>query len=165
MNIAEWQDFKIAVAKDKYYIDSAAKVTGVEPRLIVACLVGEQIRLFNSSRESYKRYIGPMKVLVLESRLSYGVTGIKLDKSDKVVSLEISNLNFPSSIFRNAISRKIAHQINSYTFDLNEKVQAMINRNELIRNRGYKLDLGDLNWNSQSITLHGNVLGEYILKK
>jgi hypothetical protein len=83
----------------------------------------------------------------------------------KVVSLEISNLNFPSSIFRNAISRKIAHQINSYTFDLNEKVQAMINRNELIRNRGYKLDLGDLNWNSQSITLHGNVLGEYILKK
>lgn len=83
----------------------------------------------------------------------------------KVVSLEISNLNFPSSIFRKAISRKISHQIDSYTFDLNEKVQAMINRNELIRNRGYKLDLGDLNWNSQSITLHGNVLGEYILKK
>lgn len=71
------KDFKIAVAKDKYYIDSVAKVTGVEPRLIVACLVGEQIRLFNSSRESYKRYIGPMKVLALENNLSYGVTGIK----------------------------------------------------------------------------------------
>ena len=84
MNIAEWQDFKIAVAKDKYYIDSAAKVTGVEPRLIVACLVGEQIRLFNSSRESYKRYIGPMKVLVLENRLSYGVTGIKESTAMKI---------------------------------------------------------------------------------
>jgi len=77
MNISEWQDFKIAVAKDKPYIDSVAKVTGVEARLIVACLVGEQIRLFNSNRESYKRYIGPLKVLALEANLSYGVTGIK----------------------------------------------------------------------------------------
>jgi hypothetical protein len=77
MNIAEWQDFKQAVTKDKKYIDSVYQVTGVEPRLIVACLVGEQIRLFNSSRESYKRYIGPLKVLALENHLSYGVTGIK----------------------------------------------------------------------------------------
>lgn len=77
MNIAEWQDFKQAVTKDKKYIDSVYHVTGVEPRLIVACLVGEQIRLFNSSRESYKRYIGPLKVLALENHLSYGVTGIK----------------------------------------------------------------------------------------
>lgn len=84
MNIMEWQDFKIAVAKDKYWIDSAAKMSGVEPRLIVACLAGEQIRLFNSSRESYKRYIGPMKVLVLENHLSYGVTGIKESTAAKI---------------------------------------------------------------------------------
>lgn len=77
MNIAEWQDFKLAVSKDKKYIDSVYKVTGVEPRLIVACLVGEQIRLFNSNRESYKRYMGPLKMLALENHLSYGVTGIK----------------------------------------------------------------------------------------
>jgi hypothetical protein len=77
MNIAEWQAFKEAVKKDKYYIDSAAQVSGVEPRLIVACLVGEQIRLFNSKRESYKRYIGPLRILVVENNLSYGVTGIK----------------------------------------------------------------------------------------
>ena len=84
MNIAEWQDFKIAVTKDKKYIDSVAKVTGVEGRLIVSCLVGEQIRLFNSSRESYKRYIGPLKVLALESNLSYGVTGIKESTAIKI---------------------------------------------------------------------------------
>jgi hypothetical protein len=59
MNIPEWQDFKLAVAKDKHLIDSAAVLTGVEPRLIVAVLVGEQIRLFNSSREAYKKWIGP----------------------------------------------------------------------------------------------------------
>ena len=84
MNIAEWQDFKIAVQKDKKYIDSAARVTGVESRLIVACLVGEQIRLFNSSRESYKNYIGPLKVLALENHLSYGVTGIKESTARKI---------------------------------------------------------------------------------
>lgn len=77
MNISEWQDFKQAVAKDKKLIDSVANQTGVEGRLIVACLVGEQIRLFNSSREIYKRYIGPMKVLSVESQFSFGVTGIK----------------------------------------------------------------------------------------
>jgi hypothetical protein len=77
MNIAEWQAFKAAVVKDKFYIDSASKASGVEPRLIVACLVGEQIRLFNSKRESYKRYIGPLKILVVENNLSFGVTGIK----------------------------------------------------------------------------------------
>ena len=77
MNIAEWQDFKIAVAKDKNLIDSAARCSGVEPRLIVSCLVGEQIRLFNSSREAYKRWIGPLKILSVESQFSFGVTGIK----------------------------------------------------------------------------------------
>lgn len=77
MNIMEWGDFKIAVAKDKELIDSAANATGVEARLIVACLVGEQIRLFNSSREAYKKWIGPLKILSVESTFSFGVTGIK----------------------------------------------------------------------------------------
>lgn len=77
MNMPEWSDFKIAVAKDKALIDSVSRQTGVESRLIVCCLVGEQIRLFNSSREAYKRWIGPLKVLSVESQFSLGVTGIK----------------------------------------------------------------------------------------
>ena len=59
MNIAEWGVFKEAVVKDRALIDSVASVTGVEGRLIVSCLVGEQIRLFNSNREAYKQWIGP----------------------------------------------------------------------------------------------------------
>jgi hypothetical protein len=78
MNISEWNDFKIAVAKDKPLIDSVALVTGVEPRLIVSVLVGEQIRLFNSNREAYKKWIGPLKILSVETTFSLGVTGIKL---------------------------------------------------------------------------------------
>lgn len=77
MNISEWEDLKIAIKKDKYVIDSACKAAGVEPRLVVACLIGEQIRLFNSKREIYKRYIGPLKVLSVESQFSLGITGIK----------------------------------------------------------------------------------------
>lgn len=77
MNTSEWDDFKIAVAKDKKVIDSVAKVTGVESRLIVCCLIGEQMRLFNSDREAYKKWIGPLKILSVESKFSLGVTGIK----------------------------------------------------------------------------------------
>lgn len=76
-NIVEWKYFKEAVSKDKKYIDSAAKVAGVESRYIVACLVGEQVRLFNSRRERFKTFVAPLKSLALETNHSYGVTGIK----------------------------------------------------------------------------------------
>ncbi len=84
MNIPEWQDFKLAVAKDKPLIDSVATLTGVEPRLIVSVLVGEQIRLFNSSREAYKKWIGPLKILSVETTFSLGVTGIKVPTAQTI---------------------------------------------------------------------------------
>ena len=95
MNIAEWQDFKLAVAKDKPLIDSAAHLTGVEPRLIVSVLVGEQIRLFNSDREAYKKWIGPLKILSVETTFSLGVTGIKIPTAEKIEQ----NLKDQSSVF------------------------------------------------------------------
>lgn len=95
MNIAEWQDFKIAVEKDKPLIDSVAHLTGVEPRLIVSVLVGEQIRLFNSDREAYKKWIGPLKILSVEKTFSLGVTGIKIPTAQKIES----NLKDRSSVF------------------------------------------------------------------
>lgn len=84
MNVGEWKAFRIAVQKDKKCIDSVAKITGVESRLIVSCLAGEQIRLFNSRRESFKKYISPLQSLVLENNLSYGVTGIKENTAIKI---------------------------------------------------------------------------------
>lgn len=77
MNFIEWTYFKEAVTNDKKYIDSAALACGVEPRMIVACLVGEQVRLFNSRRERFKDFVAPLKTLALETNLSFGVTGIK----------------------------------------------------------------------------------------
>ena len=77
MNDSAWPALKAAILKDTAVIYEAARLTGVEPRLIVGCLVGEQVRLFNSKREMYKRYLGPMKVLSVQSQFSLGVNGIK----------------------------------------------------------------------------------------
>ncbi|OIP02006.1 MAG: hypothetical protein AUJ98_02830 [Bacteroidetes bacterium CG2_30_33_31] len=95
MNISEWSDLKIAITKDKKLIDSAASLAGVESRIIVCCLIGEQIRLFNSKREIYKTYISPLKVLSVESQFSLGVVGVK---DFTAVAIE-QNLKDTSSVF------------------------------------------------------------------
>jgi len=77
MNGPEWPPLKEAIMRDSALIIEAGRLTGVEPRLIVGCLIGEQIRLFNSKREMFKKYLGPVKVLSVESQFSYGVNGIK----------------------------------------------------------------------------------------
>ena len=106
MNIAEWQDFKIAVGKDRRLIDSAAALCGLEPRLLVACLVGEQIRLFNSGREAYKKWIGPLKILSVESQFSFGVTGIKEATAIQIERnlLDSSSVFYPGKPFRNLLA-------------------------------------------------------------
>ena len=71
-----WKDFCKAVANDKKAIDSVAHITGVEPRLLVMCLVGEQVRMFNSGREKFKQYVVPFSRLILPTNRGYGVTGI-----------------------------------------------------------------------------------------
>ncbi|MCQ2297742.1 MAG: hypothetical protein MJZ51_03865 [Bacteroidales bacterium] len=77
MNGVEWEALKEAIVKDSALINEAGRLTGVEPRLIAGCLIGEQIRLFNSKREMFKKYLGPVKVLSVQSQFSYGVNGIK----------------------------------------------------------------------------------------
>lgn len=77
MNTIEWEALKGAILKDSALLCQAGEICGVEPRLIVGCLVGEQIRLFNSKREMFKKYLGPVKVLSVQSQFSYGVNGVK----------------------------------------------------------------------------------------
>lgn len=77
MNTEDWSVFKAATIKDREQIDRVARETGVEPRLIVAQLVAEQLRLFNSDRAVYKRFFAPLKMLGSETKFSLGVTGIK----------------------------------------------------------------------------------------
>ena len=76
-------------------VDSVAQQTDVEGRLIVSCLVGEQIRLFNSDREAYKKWISPLKILSVESMFSFGVTGIK---EHTAIQIE-EHLKNPKSVY------------------------------------------------------------------
>jgi hypothetical protein len=75
-NYREWKEFCRVVKADKKAIDSVSRLTGVESRLIVMCLVGEQIRMFNSGRERFKKYVLPYTRLFLPTNRGYGVTGI-----------------------------------------------------------------------------------------
>ncbi len=86
MNIIEWEEFKIAVRRDSTIIDSVSRVVRIEPRLIVAMLLGEQMRLFNSNRETVKTVINPLKILTVETKFSLGVTGVKAETAQKTES-------------------------------------------------------------------------------
>ena len=119
MNIQEWSDFKIAVAKDVALVDSVAQQTDVEGRLIVSCLVGEQIRLFNSDREAYKKWISPLKILSVESMFSFGVTGIK---EHTAIQIE-EHLKNPKSIYY--LGEIYAHLLD---FKTNNPTQERISR-------------------------------------
>lgn len=75
-NYKEWKEFCKVIKADKKAIDSVALLTGVESRMIVMCLVGEQVRMFNSGREKFKKYVVPFNRLILPTNRGYGVTGI-----------------------------------------------------------------------------------------
>lgn len=84
MNTEDWETFKDAATKDTAVIARVSRETGVEPRLIVAQLVAEQLRLFNSDRAVYKRFFAPLKMLGSETKFSLGVTGVKEETAIKI---------------------------------------------------------------------------------
>ena len=136
MNISEWQDFKYAVAKDKHLIDSAANLAGVEPRLIVSVLVGEQIRLFNSNREAFKKWIGPLKILSVETTFSLGVTGIKVPTAQTIEK----NLYDSTSLFY--LGEKYEHLLDFHT---QNTAQERFNRLTSYKNHFYSYLYAALN--------------------
>ncbi len=91
----EWIAFRIAVAKDKPMIDEISKETGIPPRLLVAVLVPEQMRLFYTDRPVFKQFFLPLKILGSQSQFSWGIFGIKEE-----TALEVeSHLRNPHSPF------------------------------------------------------------------
>lgn len=121
MNDSAWDVLKIAILKDKDLINKAGEMTGVEPRMILACLVGEQIRLFNSKREMYKQYLGPVKVLSVQSQFSLGVNGIK----DFTAMAVENNLKDTASVFY--MGKQYEHLLDFKTEDVtNERVNRLV---------------------------------------
>jgi hypothetical protein len=89
-NYTVWKQFCNTIIKDKRAIDSVSRLTGVESRIIVMCVVGEQLRMFNSGREKFKQYVYPYSRLILPSNRGYGVSGI----------LEHTALRIESTLFK-----------------------------------------------------------------
>jgi hypothetical protein len=73
----EWKTIKAAIVKDKASIERAANMAGIEPRLLVSATIVEQVRLFNSEREVFKKFFEPLKILGNANKISLGVMGIK----------------------------------------------------------------------------------------
>ncbi len=80
----EWSVVRAGLEKDKATIKKVASQTGVSSRMIVATIVPEQLRFFTSSRESYKRFFEPLKILGSMSKFSLGVSGIKQATAVKI---------------------------------------------------------------------------------
>lgn len=121
MNEEAWPALKEAIVKDLSVIEEAGRLTGVDPRLIVGCLVGEQIRLFNSNREKFKQYLGPMKVLSVQSQFSLGVNGIK----DFTAMQVEKNLKDSTSVFY--MGKQYEHILDFHTADpASERINRLV---------------------------------------
>lgn len=107
-NYREWKEFCKVVRADSAAIDSVSRITGVESRLIVMCLVGEQIRMFNSSREQFKKYVIPYNRLILTTNRGYGVTGILQNTALKIERnlFDRSSPFFPGAYYQNCLNLK-----------------------------------------------------------
>lgn len=115
INTPEWQTLKEGLAKDKEIINSVAVRTGVPARLIVAQVVGEQLRLFHTEREVYKQFFQPLKILGNEVKFSLGVAGIK---EETAITIE-KNLNEQDSPFY--LGSELENILSFETADINQE--------------------------------------------
>lgn len=90
----EWQTLAGAITKDAKVIEQAAKVAEVDPRLLTANLVVEQLRLFHSEREVFKQVFSPLIILGTQSQFSWGVMGMKPETA-KLVEKNLKDKNSP----------------------------------------------------------------------
>jgi len=82
----EWQVMESAIRRDTSPLQRASADSGVPARLIAANLVAEQLRLFFTDREDYKKFFYPLKILGPQSQFSWGVMGMK-----EVTAVQVEN--------------------------------------------------------------------------
>jgi hypothetical protein len=80
----EWAVVKAGISKDATVINKVSQETDIPSRMIAASVAPEQLRLFTSDRENYKKYFEPLKVLGSMSQFSLGVAGFKQNTAAQV---------------------------------------------------------------------------------
>lgn len=94
-NSDEWGVLSAAFIRDADVIRRAARDAGISPRLLLGGVIGEQFRFFTSSRDSFKAYFEPLKILASLSKFSYGIAGLKPETARRIEE----NLHNPESPF------------------------------------------------------------------
>lgn len=92
--LPEWKTIKSAILKDKAVIYRASSTAGISPRMVITQLVVEQLRLFYTERESYKKFFEPLKILGSQTQFSWGVMGTKEETAIKIEE-NLKNQNSP----------------------------------------------------------------------
>jgi hypothetical protein len=80
----DWATLEEALLKDKDVIERVSRETGVPARLLITPLVVEQLRLYSSQREIFKKYFAPLKVLGAQTQFSWGIYGIKKETAVQI---------------------------------------------------------------------------------
>lgn len=73
----EWGVLRSVFTRDQDIIREAATAAQISPRILLGGVIGEQLRFFGNSRESFKYYFEPLKILASLSDFSYGIAGLK----------------------------------------------------------------------------------------
>ena len=94
-NTEEYLSLKDTLKKEKNTLNRIEKETNIKSRLIISLLFVEQMRLFNSDRELFKKVFEPLKILGVQSQFSWGVLGLK---QDTLIEIE-NNLKNQNSAF------------------------------------------------------------------
>lgn len=77
MSTVEYISLKEAMIGEKEVLSQIEKETNIKPRLLISILFVEQMRLYTSSRELFKKVFEPLKLLGVQSQFSWGVLGLK----------------------------------------------------------------------------------------
>ncbi len=80
----EWAVMKEAFTRDQDVIKKAASDAGISPRTLLGGVIGEQFRFFTSTRDSFKTYFEPLKILASLSKFSFGIAGLKPQTVEKI---------------------------------------------------------------------------------
>lgn len=99
-NIFTWADNEMwpviteSIVKEKDKINKAADAADIEPRLLVAPLVVEQLRLYHTQREAFEKFFKPLKILGNANQMAMGVMAIK-EKSAIAIEDHLKDKNSP----------------------------------------------------------------------
>ncbi len=124
MNSSEYITLKDAIVKEKDILSKVETETGIKSRLLTSILFVEQMRLYNSNTELFKKVFEPLKMLGVQSQYSWGVLGLK---QETLIQIE-DNLKSSSSVYY--LGLKYADILKFSTNDINiERFDRITNAN------------------------------------